>query len=371
MIRVLHVIDSLDLGGAQTVLLNLLRFRDRADFHCEVAAMHGRGIFAGAFEALGVPVHSLSDHRWPPAYLRNFPALLRRGRFDVAHFHLFGANWLAKPLSALGGVRCRYHHDHCNDAFRADSPAVICADALANAFSTRVLAVSRSVERFNRRVEALPDERVTYFPNGVDLDEFHPATPRERADARARFGLPGDAFVIGGVGRFTPQKNFGLLLAAAGPLLDARPNVVLALFGAGPEEADLRARAGDRVRFMGTVAERAGIYHALDALVLPSRFEGMPMTVLESMAAGVPVLASAVDGVKEIAVPEEHALLAPPESVGAFRAGLEQLIADSERRRSLADSARKLVCLRHDARSLATELEGWYRHDLKRLAAGG
>ena len=180
MIRILHVIDSLDLGGAQTALLNLLRYADRAEFSHEVAAMHGRGMFAGAFEAVGVPVHSLSAHRWPPGYLRALPALLRRGRFDVVHCHLFGANWIAKPLAFAAGARCLYHHDQCNDAFRFNSPAAIFVDALTNQLSTRVLAVSRSVERFNLDVEGIAPEKVAYLPNSVDLAEFCPASAEAR-----------------------------------------------------------------------------------------------------------------------------------------------------------------------------------------------
>jgi glycosyltransferase involved in cell wall biosynthesis len=364
--RILHVIDSLDLGGAQTALLNLVRHADRARFRHEVAAMHGEGIFAEAFRALGVPVHSLSAHRWPPGYLASLPRLLRREKFDVVHCHLFGANWIAKPLAALCGVRCRYHHDQCNDAFRADSRAAVLIDTLTNRLSTRILAVSRSVEAFNLEVERQPREKVTFLPNSVDPAEFQPANAAAKRAARERFGLPSDAFLVGGVGRLTPQKNFGLLLEAAQPLLG--PDVQLALFGSGPEEAELRQHAGAHVHFMGTVAERAAIYQALDALVLPSRFEGLPMVVLEAMACGVPVLASAVDGVREIATDGVHALLAPSEAAPAFRAALQRLIADAALREQLTGAARALVEERFDARKLAAELESLYLHDLAALA---
>ncbi len=367
MIRILHVIDSLDLGGAQTALLNLVKYADRSRFHHEVAAMHGEGMFAAPFRALDVPVHSLSARRWPPGYLGALPRLLRNGRFDIAQFHLFGANWIAKPLAAALGVRCRYHHDQCNDAFRTESPVAVLVDAFTNQFSTRVLAVSRSVERFNLDVEAMAPERVTYFPNSVDLAEFRPATVEERAAARAALGLPPEAFVIGGVGRLTPQKNFGVLIDAAAPLLAGRRDAMVALFGSGPEEGLLRARAGAGVRFLGTVSDRSAIYRGLDALVLPSRFEGLPMTVLEAMASGVPVLASAVDGVREIATAGEHALLAPPGDVTAFRTALGRLMDEPSLRERLAGTALTLVRERFDARRLAAELERWYARDLANL----
>jgi glycosyltransferase involved in cell wall biosynthesis len=366
LVRILHVIDSLDLGGAQTALLNLVKYADRARFRHEVAAMHGEGIFAAAFRAVGAPVHLLSVRRWPPSYLLSLPRLLCRQKFDVVHCHLIGANWIAKPLAALCGVRCRYHHDQCNDAFRADSRAATLLDTLMNRLSTRILAVSHSVEAFNFEVERQPSAKVTFLPNSVDLAEFQPADAATRRNVRERFGLPADAFLIGGVGRFTPQKNFGLLLDAAQPLLG--PGVQLALFGSGPEEAQLRSHAGAHVHFLGTVAERAAIYHALEALVLPSRFEGLPMVVLEAMACGVPVLASGVDGVREIATDGVNVLLAPSENVPAFRAALERLLADAALRETLASAARALVEKKFDARQLAAELERWYLHDLDALA---
>jgi glycosyltransferase involved in cell wall biosynthesis len=359
MVRVLHIIDSLDLGGAQTALLNLVKYADASRFQHEVAAMHGEGMFAAEFHALGVKVHSLSAHRWPPGYLASLPALLRRGNFDIVQCHLFASNWIAKPIAALCGARCIYHHDQCNDAFRANSPVAVFVDALTNRLSTRILAVSRSVEAFNLHAEAMPREKVTWLPNSVDLAQFCPADDAQRRKAREQFGLPLDAFVIGGVGRLTPQKNFGLLL-------DATPTegAIVVLFGSGPEEAVLRARAAANVKFMGTVSDRAAIYHALDVLVLPSRFEGLPMTVLEAMASGVPVLASSVDGVRELATDGENALLAPSENAAAFHAALARLMSDSVLRRRLAVEALALVQSRFDARRLAAELEHCYLHDL-------
>src|ERR1700752_191537 len=81
MIRVLHVIDDLDLGGAQTALVDLLRHRDRSSFDIEVAVMHGRGVFADALEELGIKVHSLARAKWPPAYVTEFVRLLRTAAF--------------------------------------------------------------------------------------------------------------------------------------------------------------------------------------------------------------------------------------------------------------------------------------------------
>ncbi len=370
MIRVLHVIDSLDLGGAQTALLNLVKFTDPERFQHEVAAMHGDGFFAAAFRGIGVPVHSLSRRKWPPEYLWRLPGLLRRGRFDVVQCHLFGANWIAKPIAALARVRVIYHHDQCNDAFRTDSRIATFVDAAFNRLSTRVLAVSRSVERFAVDVEGVPAERVTYLPNSVDLTVFSPPSEVERAAARRQFGLPEAGLVVGAVGRLVHQKNFDLLIEAMRSVLADRDDATLAIFGDGPDAASLRGLAapmGGRVRFLGRVIERRAVYAALDLLVLPSRFEGLPMTVLEAMASGVPVIATAVDGMIELVGGDPRAArLVPPGDVAGLREAVIELLSDRDARSDLAAAALPLVRTTFDARRLAAQLEALYQSDLAR-----
>src|SRR5688572_26818923 len=114
-IRVLHIIDSLDQGGGQVVLRNLVKHADRERFDVSVATMHGRGVCWDVLESLGVKVHSLSPKKWLPLYVPNLLRLLSREKVDVVHCHLFGSNWIAKPLAALAGVRVIINHDHCND----------------------------------------------------------------------------------------------------------------------------------------------------------------------------------------------------------------------------------------------------------------
>jgi len=374
MTRVLHVIDSLDLGGAQTALLNLLTSSDRQEFHHEVAVMHGRGMFANEFEAAGIPVHSLSAHRWPPEYLWRFPALLKHGRFDVVHCHLFGANWIAKPMAFFMGCRCLYNHDQCNDAFRSDSRIVTWIDAAMNRFSTRVLTVSHSITRFLLEAESIPEDKLTYLPNSVDLKRFHPATNSERILARKLFGIPAEATVIGAVGRLTAQKQFETFVQSAGILRERHPDWVFVLFGSGPDEFPLRKMAsdlGDSFRFVGATPHRAAIYHALDVQVLTSKFEGLPMTILEGMASGVPVVASRVDGVLEVATDREHALLVDPGDAAGFAEAIEEILSPSPVQEQLRESARALVEQNFDANVLSKRLHTLYNQDLTRGRESG
>lgn len=331
MRRVLHVIDHLGLGGAQSAVLDLVRCFDRARWGIEVAVMHGRGVFAEALEREGIAVHSLSAGKWPPAYLRNFLRLARARDYDILHFHLNGANWLAKTLAAAAGLRAaRVAHDHTSGDIRFRGWGSVLPDALAHRFSDLVIAVSEDVRQFLLRYEALPPDRVVTIPNGVDTDFFRPFSAEEKRAARKRFGWPEGAWIAGSLGRLAPEKNQSLLVWLA----QAAPGAVFVLGGAGPGEGSLRrriaeARLGDRFDLCGQVEARREFYQALDAFVLPSLHEGLPMTVLEAMASGVPVLASRRGGIPSAIAHGKDGLLADPARPGEFLGALEVLMRDA------------------------------------------
>ena len=363
--RVLHVIDSFDLGGAQTALLNLIRCTDRERFEPEVACMHGRGVFWGDFAALGVPVHSLSPAKWLPLYIWRLARLLTARRFDIVHCHLFGANWIAKPLAALLGVRVRINHDQCNDRLRHDSRLARWLDTLTNRLSTHVCAVSRSTRDFLTEREALPAMRVSVIYNGVDTERYTPA----KADADRAAGVS----LVAGVGRLHPQKDFALFLDVAAELARRNTDVRFVIAGTGPEEAALKAKTAalglaERVRFAGHVADPRTIYVAADVLLLTSRYEGTPLTVLEAMASGVPVVAPKLDGLDEILADGSDSFLVPPGACGEFADRVAELLASPELRARFADAARAKVAASFSAKTMTAQVEAIY---LRAFAASG
>jgi glycosyltransferase involved in cell wall biosynthesis len=366
--RVLHVIDSLDLGGAQTLLLEICRNADRKRFEVEVACMHGLGVFAAEFEKARIKVHSLSPGKWPPLYIPNFPRLLRRLDPDVLHFHLFGSNLIAKPLAALAGKRTLIVHDHCNDAGRGN-PVMLFADALTNRLASKVIAVSDSIRNFLILHEGVDPDRVVTLSNGIDSQSFHPAEDGQRALAKSALGLPSDALVIGGMGRLVPQKNFARFLDVAARVLAKNPSAVFVVAGTGPQEEELKAKAAllginERVRFLGHVSDRLALYHAFDVLLMTSDFEGTPMVLLEAMSCGLPVLASAVDGIAEVCRNGHDAILLPPGDVAGFAAALEGLLQDDGLRKTLGMNARNTILERYEIRHLVRRIEGIYEEVL-------
>lgn len=371
--RVLHVIDSLDLGGAQIVLLNLIQHADRSRFAPEAVTLHSHGVFWDKVRATGVPVRSLSPSHYFPSYIPGLAALMLARRYDVVHCHLLVSNVLAKPIAAACRVPVVINHDHCNDKLTDPRRWALPADTWTNRFSTHLIAVSETTRKFVVEHEGVPADRTTTIHNGIDCQIFQPR-PQQRAAARARWEIPADAWVVGGIGRLTHQKNFALFLDTAAAVLAKHPQAFFILAGTGEDEAALRAQAerlgiAARVKFLGFVGDMAALYPALDTLLLTSRYEGHPITILEAMASGVPIVAARLDGIAEMLADGHDAALVTPGDQPGFTAAVEQFIQNPETARACAEAAIAKVRAQYSAERMARECEAIYLRYLEPAGA--
>lgn len=359
--RVLHVVDSLDLGGAQVVIEQLVRHADRSRFSPEIVALHGRGAMRERLTRLDVPVRALSPHKLVPLHLPRLLWLLATQRYDVVHCHLLWANLFAKPLAALCGRRIRINHDHCNDKLSL-SALLRVLDRKMNALSTHIIAVSESTRAHLLKHDHFAPERVTTIHNGIDTDANRPR-PKQRAAARAKFGLGENRFVIGGLGRLTFQKNFALFLDVAAAITARHPQAEFVIAGTGPDDSALRTQAknlGIAVKFTGYVADPSELWPALDCFLLTSRYEGLPMAILEAMASGVPIVASDLDGMREILRDGVNARLVSPDETGAFAAAVSSLIEQPPLASQLTQNALTTVRANFSAETMTRKVEEIY-----------
>jgi len=290
-IRVLHLIDSLELGGAQTALLAWLSSHDRSRFEVHLASMHGtrNSLYYRRAQQLGIPVILLSPRRFVPIYFFLLPLLILKGRYDVAHCHLFASNCFGKPLARFLGVPVVISHDQCIDSFRMNSALVRFIDRLTNRCADRIFAVSASVKDYLIAFESLTPAKVRVIPNGL-ADGVQSQRTRD-------FGK-----VIGGAGRFVPQKNFSRFLRIARALMEIDDSYQFVMAGSGPLEAALKGEAaelGVPVRWFGVEPSLDPFFEQIDLFLLTSDFEGLPMALLEALQHSVPVAAMAVDGIRE------------------------------------------------------------------------
>ena len=356
-IRVLHLIDSLDLGGAQTALLAWLQAHDRKRFEVHLASMHGtpKSLFYERARKLEIPVILLSPRRWMPLYLVRLPLMLVVGGYDIVHCHLFAANWLGKPLARFFGVSVVVSEDQCNDAFRTRSPLVTWIDAFANRFADQIFAVSKSIRDFLVKYENVPTEKIRVIPNGLS-----------EKSARARSPRP--AKVIGSAGRLVPQKNFDRFLLIARTLQALDPSYHFMIAGTGPLDQLLRQRAeklGVKIEWLGVQSTLDRFFNSIDLFLLTSDFEGLPMTVLEALQCGIPAAAMAVDGLRE-EFTNEILLLDANSSDFEIGRRIHALLEDQAEVSAQVERGRELVAGRFSARAQIREMEDRYLELLSR-----
>jgi glycosyltransferase involved in cell wall biosynthesis len=200
----------------------------------------------------------------------------------------------------------------------------------------RVVAVSRRLGEALAR-DGVPAERISVLPNA--WDELTP--PLGRAEAREALGLQGEGFRLGWVGRVSPEKGADVFVDALEQLGDLP--LAASIVGDGPQLDKLRRRAtasgsSERIRWHGAVPGAGRLFRAFDAFVLSSRTEGTPIALFEAIAAGVPVVATAVGGVPDVVTPRE-ALLVPPDDPNALAAAIRQLRSDPAGAQARADAA--------------------------------
>lgn len=335
--------------------MNIINGANRECYEHEVATMHGRGIYWERLSAQGVPLHSLSPHKLLPLYFPALATLLKTGSFDILHCHLIAANIIAKPIGAACGVRVIINHDHTNDPKRGDVGWLLALDRWANSFAQHHLAVSASCRDFLVSREGIPPQDISLVLNAIDLTRFQPQRTHR---------APG-APLIAGVGRLNAQKNFSLFLEVAAQVALRHPDARFLIAGTGPEAQSLRIKAAElgiaeKVAFAGYVADPRSIYAQADLLLMPSNFEGLPMTLLEAMGMEVPVVASRLDGIAEVIDDGVDGALCTPGDAAGFVAAINHLLDDSTVRMAMGGAARKKVESRFSARRMVDEIESIY-----------
>ena len=253
------------------------------------------------------------------------------------------------------------NHDHTNDDYRASQRVRLALDTLSNRLATHIIAVSDSCRTFLIDREGVPAEKITLVQNAIDLRRFSSGCG-SRAGARKSLGLPESGPVVAGVGRLNPQKNFSLFIRIAADVLKRHPQTHFVLAGEGPENELLRKLAqecgvGDRLHFCGYVPDTRQIYLAADVLLMPSLFEGLPMTLLEAMAMRVPVVASALDGIAEVVEDGRDGFLVPTGDLPMFCERICQVIEDPSLARDIGESASYKISNRFSSERMCREVE--------------
>lgn len=366
MIKLLLLIPTLDRSGAEKQLTLLATRLPRDEFVVHVAALTRGGPLAEDLRAAGVRLTILGKHfKFDPIALHRLRRLVAAEQPDILHTWLFAANAYGRMV---GGARPPFPivvSERCVDSWKSGWQMWL--DRRLIPRTAGLVGNSASVAEFYRQ-QGFPAERLSVIANGMDLPEL---SADARQIAREKLGVPADCRVIGYVGRLARQKRVRDLIWAFELVRVMQGNVQFVIVGDGPDRDALRAFAenlkiGDRVRFVGHRGDAASLIPAFDVFWLASDFEGLSNSIMEAMAARVPVVASDIPPNRELVVPGETGFLAPAGDCVAFAQFAEKLLLDRELSARLGAAGRERIGREFSTARMVDAYAELYREVLRR-----
>lgn len=364
---VLHVLHALHIGGMENGLVNLVNHMPAGRYRHAIACIEDFSpAFAARITQPDVAIHAL--HRSRIGVWRLRAALHRLCRaLRPALVHTRNQSGLDALLPArLAGIRC-VHSEHGWDVDNLDGRAFkpLLLRRLHRPLVDQYIAVSRDLARFLSDAVGVPAARVTQIYNGVDTTRFAPGVPASDV-LPPGFRVPGQV-LIGTVGRVQAVKDQATLLRAFAALqaVPGLPPLRLVVAGDGPLQPELRALAAQLgitpiTAFTGATDRIADVLRSLDVFVLPSLNEGISNTILEAMASGLPVIATAVGGNVELVEADRHGALFDTGDVGALTALLADYAREPARRAAHGGQARAEALARFSLDAMVTAYAGVY-----------
>jgi glycosyltransferase involved in cell wall biosynthesis len=389
-VKILRVIARLNMGGPALHVAYLTEgLRQRGYETVLVAGTLARGEDSMAFVAAArdveiVQIDQLGREISP---LRDLVAtvrlarLIRKERPQILHTHTAKAGTVGRVAAVLAGPRRRppiivhTFHGHVLRGYFGPlrSRFFRQLERWLATKTTALIAVSPQVRDDLVALGVAPKERFVVIRLGIELDERVAAESNGRADNRRYLGIPGDRFAVGWIGRMTAVKRTDDILVAFKRLRDSGVDAVLCLVGDGPDRPELERRAHELgvIRdtvFLGYQEDVAPFYSAFDALILPSSNEGTPVSAIEALAAGRPVVATRVGGVPDVVRDGEDGFLVEAGDTNELAARLEQLARDPALRERMGKQGRERVLPRYAVDRLVQDVDELYRSLLSEAA---
>lgn len=370
-VRMLHVITRLIRGGADENTLYTVRGLDPRRYHVDLIV--GRGSETECMTGIDpARVRRMDSLVRDPDPIQDLLCLLqmawiiRRGRYQIVHTHTAKAGFLGRLAAALAGTPVIIHtvhgvtfHDHLP---RGQKAFYLLLERIAGRFTHQFVTVGEDVKAkyLEAGIGVARDYETIY--SGMPLEDYLAAGQMhdlERARVRTEFGLEPRHQVVAMAARLEPRKGHTYLFQAVERLRDAHPDLRVWVLGDGDHRAALEAEAAtrglsDRVRFLGHRTDLARLLAAADISVLTSLWEGLPRVLVQSAAAGRPIVTFDVEGAWEIVRDGENGFIVPTRDVDAFTGRLDTVLRDRQRARAMGQLGRTQVS---DAWTVETMLD--------------
>jgi L-malate glycosyltransferase len=345
--KVLHVISQLTPGGAEKLLINILRQLKKTGHQPYVCTLFEKNPFESQLNELKIPFYALKI-KHPFDYLRSFLSvrkIIKHHQIEIVHTHLFHADLLGRLAAKSAGVKnivTTLHSPGCT--YECGSKSLfrikMLADKITGKWNQSFIAVSGPVKKdFESKTMFNP---IHLIHNGLDPKAFKASQKLNTFEAKAKLGFSKDEFVFSNIARLCAQKGQQDLLEAFQRINKQYRNTHLLLLGRGPDKLKLQKRASQlnldprHIHFMGWVDEIAPTLKATDVFVFPSLYEGFGMGIIEAMYMKCPVIAYNTGGPSEIIQHQKTGILVPPGHIDTLSEQMLRLMKDQNLRHQLA-----------------------------------
>jgi glycosyltransferase involved in cell wall biosynthesis len=337
------------------------------------------GVITRQAQQMGLRVHALSGHKADPRLLFRLMQVIRHEGYNVLDSQNIQSKFWANLAAILTGtalvstLNSWYAHEHSTTLVKGKLYTSL--ELLTNQSLDLYITVSEKDRQMLLR-SGIPEEAIELIYNTIDLDVS--AIPGDSGSLKKEFGLPPQAIVCTGIGRLVPQKGFDILIEAFARIATQAPDLYCLIIGEGDDKGKLSERirlAGleTRVRLLGYQdrSKAMSILKSSDIFVMPSRYEGTPIALLEAAALARPILAACAGGIPELVAHEQHAYLVPTHDPEALAQGFLKLALDHEYAHRLGQNARQRVRERFNPESQVNETWEAYEKALARHRARG
>ncbi len=356
-IKIFYVITSLGLGGAEKLLLYYLKNLDKKKYSLYVCCFR---------EKPNELIEEMSDYakiinlkvknKFNPVIIFYILKLIREIKPDIIHTHLFQPRVYTTiaHLFSKYSILITQKHSIVNPK---KHNIFILFEMISIWMNKKVIAISQSVKKSLIKYEFIPKNKIFVLPNCIDYQAFNKSSNRQHMTSN-------NEIVIGTVGRLEKVKGINYLLLAMKIILAKFPEAILEIVGDGSQTAELKQNSkklgiSNSVFFFGKFTDVIPFYNKMDVFVLPSILEGFGIVLLEAMAAGIPVVASNVDGIREVVIQGESGILIPPKNPDAIASAVIQLIENPQLVKSLVENGLKRARL-FDVQEHVMKLESLY-----------
>jgi len=333
--KILHVITSLGLGGAENLLLSYLKNLDKNKYSFYVCCLRDKpDDLSSEISEYAQIINLKMKSKFNPFVVFHLLKVIKKIQPEIIHTHLFQPRIYTTFAHLLyrRGVLITHKHSIVNPR---KHHIFMLLEIAAIFFNKKVIAISKSVEQSLCKYEFIPKSKILVLTNSIDYLKFNEAFKHRTYPIEK-------SIVIGTVGRIERVKGINYLLIAMKIILTKYPDAKLEIVGEGSELDGLKLLAqklgiSNSVIFFGKLANPIPNYRRMDVFVLPSVLEGFGIVLLEAMAAGIPIVATNVHGIKEVVIDGKSGILIPPKKPEAIAKAVLRIIEDSQLHKGLVE----------------------------------